>query len=754
MAGLSKDQVKNLISVEATKALTYVDTDLRNRRERILDYIHLRMPDMPTKKGRSKVVDGTVSSQLDLIMPGLMRIVSGGSVLGEYEATTSEDDDMAREATDFVNQIVFRIDNDGPSLLYSFAYDALSQILGVVKSTWLEEIVKTERTIERMSDDEMVAIAFEVEGDPDQEVTAYEFDEDPETGEMFHTFTIETSVNRSRVVHDNIPPEEFVCSVDARTVEDAVLRSHRSFKRAGELIDMGYPKDVVETLPSYEPFNSSLERIARGDNWDWGVTTVEDEDLRKIAIHQGILKCNYDGKGLKEWYFVAAGNTEAIELLEIEEYAHQVAFATFCPKPIPHTVFGRCPGDDLVPIQQAKTAILRQTMDNLYLTNTPQRFVNKSKLEPGGLEAVINAIPGGVVLTNGMPGEAVYTDSIPFFAEKSFPMLEYQDQEAEKRTGMSRSSMALDPDALNNQTATAAKIAETASSTKVETMARIWANGGMTQLFRNTLNILRQFQDYPRRVRIGGKIVMVDPSEWVSVDDWSVTINTGLGTGSRERDMATLNFIMSTQEKIVTALGDGNPFVNAHQISNTLQDTIYAAGFRTPDKYFSLVDEDYQPPESPPPQPNPDTVLFAETEKMKAQQRDAEAQQDNQTKQMIESQKQESADIKALKYYELDLAKLEFEKEKFYASQGQNTGQSADYDIALRREAMLLEDARKRDADALAAQTKIELAGITALTVAMQSEGAVQGRERVESAMAQAMSNLASVISQPQQVIV
>jgi hypothetical protein len=67
---------------------------------------------------------------------------------------------------------------------------------------------------------------------------------------------------------------------------------------------------------------------------------------------------------------------------------------------------------------------------------------------------------------------------------------------------------------------------------------------------------------------------------------------------------------------------------------------------------------------------------------------------------------------------------------------------------------MLLEDARKRDADALAAQTKIELAGITALTVAMQGEGAVQGRERVESAMAQAMSNLASVISQPQQVIV
>ena len=768
MAGLSKDQVTNLISDEVAKAVSFIDTDLRDRRERILDYIAMRMPDLPAKKGRSRVVDGTVSSQIDLMMPGLVRIMDGGSLLGEYEPTTSDYTDMAREATDYVNDIVMKIDNDGPTMLYNWSYDALTQILGTVKSTWREDIRVTERTLENMTDDEMVAVVFEIEGngadmepDPTQEVVAYDYEVDPETGEMLHTFTIETTINESRVIHDNIPPEELLVSADARSADinssdPPVLIEHRTYKRAGELVEMGYKQSVVDSLPTYEPFNNSEERLSRGFNYNWGSTDVEDKDLRKIAVHQGILHCNYDGKGIKPWYFVAAGNTEATELLEIEPYAYQVAFATFCPKPIPHTVWGRCPGDDLVPIQQAKTVILRQTMDNLYLANTPQRFVNKSKLEAGGLEALINAIPGGVVLTNGMPGEAVWTDAIPFFAEKSFPMLEYQDREAEKRTGMSRSSMALDPDALNDQTATAAKIAETAASTKVETMARIWANGGMTQLFRNTLNILKQFQDYPRRVRIGGEIVSVDPSKWGSSDDWAVTINTGLGTGSRERDMMTLGFIQSTQEKILTGLGDANPFVSAHQLSNTLQDTVYAAGFRTPEKYFSLVDEDYQPPESPPPQPTPDTMVFAETEKLKVQQRDTEDQRDNQTKQVIEAEKLESADMKAARQFQLDedkidieREKLAFEKEKYYGTPvatGDN-GEAA-------RESMLLEDDRLRAKDALEARTKIELAGIQALGAAMQGEGAQQGQERMESAMAQARANLSEVMAQPRQMTV
>jgi hypothetical protein len=724
MGGLTDSEVQNLISNEANQALTYIDTDLQSRREAILDAIYMRMPNMPARRGRSSVVDGTVSSQIDLIMPGLMRVLTGGAVLGEYVATDESGTDMARQASDFVNEIVLQVDNSGDKMIYDWGYDGLTQIVGCVKSSWKEEIVETTEEAENLSMDQLVSLAFEIETMPDKEITAYDFvDNLADGGELTHSVTITTTVNKSRVIQDNIPPEEFVVSADARTLDDAVMVSHRSYKRAGELIEMGYSKAIVDTLPTYEPYNTQNERLVRGQNWSWNDSTVEDQDLRKIAIHQGILRCNRDGKGLKPWYFVAAGNTETVALLEIEEYAYQVAFATFCPKPIPHTIWGRCPGDDLVPIQEAKTAILRQTMDNLYLSNTPQRFVNKSRLEQGGLEAVINAIPGGIVLTNGAPGDAVYTDAVPFFAEKSFGMLEYQDREAEKRTGVSRANMALDPDSLSSQTATASRIAADAGSSKVETMARIWANGGMTELFRNTLNILREYQDFGRVVRIGGESVEVNPADWSNASDWQVTINTGLGTGSRERDLSTLDFISQKQEAILQEGGLDNGLVTVGQYAQTLRDMVYAAGFRSPNKYFENVPLDAEVPQEPPPGPSPDALAYAEVENNKMLQRNKESEEANASKERIEAEKLESADQRAARQFQIDEDRLDLEREKFRSELVNEMDNGPDPEAALKREAMLLDNERKTLADMLDARTRIEVAGINAVASELRASG-------------------------------
>jgi hypothetical protein len=312
-----------------------------------------------------------------------------------------------------------------------------------------------------------------------------------------------------------MPPEEFVVSSSARDLEDAVLKSHRTYIRAGDLEER-YGKKKVERLPTYDPFHLHQERIIRGQVWDWGSNDETDPAMREIAVHECILKMNYDGKGIKEWYVVAAGNNDLVEILEIEEYDDQIQFYDFCPQPLPHTIIGRCPGDDLVQVQKAKTAVLRQTMDNLYQANSPQRLVYANGLAKGGLEALINRTPAGIVLANSALSQGnapVQEMATPFFAQHSFPMLEYFDDEAEKRTGVSRASMGLDPDAINAQTATATQIAQTAGQGKVEMIARIWATGGMRKMFRGILRILKKYQDFPRRVRVNGELVAVDPRQ-------------------------------------------------------------------------------------------------------------------------------------------------------------------------------------------------------------------------------------------------
>ena len=640
MPKMDKEQFKNFLSEEIANSLGYIDSKLAKRRELILNYIQLQMPDFPRRPGGSGVVDGTVGSQIGLLMPGLMRIMCGGPNIGEYNATGRGDDEAAQLATEYVNTVVLKQDNDVERLFHDWAYDGLTQILGVVKGFWEEEIEEDEQTLEGLTTDELAMIVMKVQQDPTLSITAgeekqaEEISQDPEAGlstsltVSTYDVTIKKTINRSRVKLCNIPPEEFVVSVTARSLDEAVLRSHRTYKRAGDLKDMGYKASVIDSLPTYEPFRQTQEQLNRsGLVWDVSSNNEDDPDMRMIAVHEGIVKCNYDGKGIKDHYFVAAGNEEAIEILECEPYDDQVQFYDFCPQPLPHTIFGRCPGDDLVQLQQIKTAILRPTIDNLNQANTPQRIVAPSALEKGGLEALVNRVPSGIVLAKqGMIESAVKELETPFFSQHSFPMLAYFDDEAEKRTGVSRSAMGLDPDTLQRQTATQATIAQSAAMGKVEMIARIWATGGVRKMFRGILRILKKYQDFPRVAKIKGRLQQAEPAQWQDFDEWDVTINTGLGTGSKERDVAALMLLIGKQEAIIAQAGPNNPLVTPGQYAKTLRELVGALGLQKPDDYITNIPLDFQLPPPQPPQPSPDAQLFAQVEQGKAQEKFAEAQ--------------------------------------------------------------------------------------------------------------------------------
>lgn len=642
MAKLTEEQFKTFLSAEIAASLNYIDSKIAKRRETILNYIQLQMPDFPRRPGGSGVMDGTVGSQIGLMMPSLMRIMCGGPTIGEYNATGRGDDDSAQMATEYVNSVVLRQDNEGERIFYDWGYDGLTQILGVVKGFWEEEIEEVEDTFENLSSDQFANLFMKIEQDPSFQITAHEetqneeIVQDPATGQQFvtaasyHTITVKKTINRSRVKLINIPPEEFVVSVSARSLDESILKSHRTYKRAGELKEMGFKASVVDELPTYSPYREAQEQLNRsGMVWDIGShATKDDPDMREIAVHEGIIRCNYDGKGIDDHYFIAAGNETAIEILKCEPYDDQVQFYDFCPQPLPHTIFGRCPGDDLVQVQQIKTAILRPTIDNLNQANTPQRIVASAQLEKGGLEALINRVPGGIVLAKaGMTETAVKELATPFFAAHSFPMLAYFDEEAEKRTGVSRASMGLDPDTLQRQTATASQIAQSAAMGKVEMIARIWATGGVRKLFRGVLKLLKKYQDFPRMVKIRGELRAVEPGKWANFDDWDVTVNTGLGTGSKDKDVQTLLAILGKQEQVLTTAGPDNPMVTLGQYANTLRKLITTSGLEKPDEYVNRIPIDFKPPPPQPPQPSPDAQLYAKVEAGKIQEKFAEAQE-------------------------------------------------------------------------------------------------------------------------------
>ena len=604
--GLSEEQLKILLGSEITDAMTYINGTefIADDRNTNYEYYLGIMNDVPSPQGRSGVTDRSVHTYINMMLPSLMRVFTSGKNIAVYEPVGEEDAETADLITRYVNDCVFRKDNQGDMLIRDWCWNALVGKVGVLKSYYEENFVKSEQTYEGLNDIEFAELVASTEQNPELEVKAHTVEqmEGPNpmspgqmTAVSVHDLTIERTINNSTVKIENIDWDEFVISRDAPNLEDAVLKSHRTFKRAGDLIALGYAEDDIDRLPTYTDrvYNQKVNDLyyTQRDRTD-----SPDPMLREVLVHEGIIKCDYDGTGVKEWYFVAGGGEQVVEILKMEPYECQVVFADFCPEPIPNLFFGRCPADSLVEIQKVQTVLTRMMLDSGYLAMTPQReVVFENLINP---EQLTNLSPGAPVYVN-KPG-TIREIPIPFVGGQALNMLQHFDAQAEARTGVSKSSMGLNVDALSNQSATAANIAYSASLGKVEMIARIFADGGMRKLFRGVLKQLIKYQDYSRIIRMDGSAMAIDPRQWEMFTDMDVSVSTGLGTGNKDRDMAMMNQIVGKQEAIISQFGPSSPLVDLNKYSRALQDMAEASGIKNPELYFGEIPEGYQLPQQGP----------------------------------------------------------------------------------------------------------------------------------------------------------
>ncbi len=623
---LAPEDVEKLLAAEMTAGLEYVygADNIAAERDRNYDYYLGIMNDLPAPPGRSRVVEPTIATYIGLMKPALLRIFTSGRNVAEYVSPKPDLQHATRLVTRFINDVVFRKDNRGEALLSDWAEDALVQKLGVAMYWWEERFEARDEVLEGISPEQLLVLIPQIEARGGEIVEHSERAVVVETPEgtastQQHALKVRSKINTSKCCIEVIPPEEFVISRDARTLEDAILKSHRTGVMVGDLIRAGYAADEIEDLPTcvdLSPFGA--RKYSRDAVADTGRAGGADPSLRKVWVTRGILKCDYDGSGIKDWYVVAGGDAAAPKLLEIQPYHDQIGFADFCPEPMPHTVYGRCPADRLANIQKIQTVLVRQANDNLFLSNTPQREVVMDWIVKP--DQLINMAPGAPVLVK-QPG-AIREIAIPFVADKALAMIQYYDAQAEITTGVGRATAGLDPEALTGQSATANANMVSAQQARVEMIARGWAQGGLRKLFRGVFRCIRAYQDFARVAQIDGAPQSIDPRAWDGLDDLDVNINTGLGSGSRERDFALLNGIAAEQKEIMAQLGSNNPVVDLRKAVRTLQLKAEAAGIAYPENFFAdPVNPDGSPwaPQTQPvaPQPSPDTVLLAQVEAAK-----------------------------------------------------------------------------------------------------------------------------------------
>jgi hypothetical protein len=272
-----------------------------------------------------------------------------------------------------------------------------------------------------------------------------------------------------------------------------------------------------------------------------------------------------------------AGN----EILSKEE-CDFIPFHSICPLPISHKFYGQSLADRATDLQLIKTTLTRQMLDNLYLTNNNRMIAVDGQVN---LDDLLTTTPGGVVRVKNP--NAVQALSVQSVASQTFPMMEYIDSVQAKRTGVSDSQQGLNPDILQNVTATAVAAMTSQAQGKLELVARTFAETGVKSLFKGILYLATKYSEKPRILRLRGKYVPFDPRTWKT--SYDVTINVGLGNGNRNEQLAMLQMVLDKQEQILTQFGPANPLVSVSQYRNTLAKMVEAAGIKDVDGYFKPV---------------------------------------------------------------------------------------------------------------------------------------------------------------------
>ena len=613
------NKLKSIIESEIDDSIGYVETDTVAERQEALEY-YLREPYGNEVEGKSQIVTGEVAEVVDGALPQLIRVFTSTDGVVEFQPVNDGDEPFAQQATEYCNWVFYR-DNDGFLILHNWFKDALLQKTGIVKAYWDEKIDVNKETYENLSDDDLMMLMQ----DEDLEVVAQETEEeinevtDPMTGQVFQNITREHKVKvkrtkkNGRVVVENVPPEEFLISKRARTIQDSPFVAHRRMMTRSELIAMGFKKDIVETLQSGDTLEFSPDRIARYSRGEQPNSMgSQDESMEVVEVYECYIKVDYNNDGIAELRRVVYASNEVLEDMECD----YIPFHSLCPIPIPHKFYGQSLADRALDLQLIKSTVLRQMLDNLYLTNNYRVGAVEGQVN---LDDLLTSTAGGVVRMKNP--NAIVPLTVQPTTSGSFPMLEYLDGVQARRTGVSDSQNGIDPNILQNVTAAAVSAMSQSSAGKLELIARIFAETGVKSLFKGILHLLCKYQDKERLVRINGKFVPFNPREWN--DQYNVSINVGLGTGTRQEQLTTMQMILQKQEQIIQQYGLSNPLVNLMQYRNTLAKFINMAGFKDAAQFMNeITPEQNEALSQPQPEkldPNTEAAkVLAEVEREKA----------------------------------------------------------------------------------------------------------------------------------------
>jgi hypothetical protein len=636
-------KLQGIIADAERDSLAYMGSKLSEQRKDALKYYFAEPFDPKTGlqavPGRSSVIMQEVADTIDWIMPDLLKKFASGDRAVEFQANHEEGEQSAQQATAYINYVFFD-DNPGFMILHDMFQDALVQKNGIVKVWWDDQVTDETRELKDLPTDAFALL----NEDPDVEIIAHT-ENAPVVAEQSAagptggvtpgamgeagaysssapaepTHDVRYRVKTGKCCVHNVEPENFLMAKGGKDIKSTPYCADRQRKTISDLIAMGFDEAQVNKLPSDDDSETDeAEERRTGDDDDGGALSDREGVMREVWFTEHYILVDFDGDGVAERRKVqTAGSSHTILKRKDEKGKLQPAndawegpppYASVTPKPKPHRFFGRSIADIVMDLQRISTMLMRQTLDNAYAHNNPRHqvseFVNLDDLMSPRLGSFVRLSDGK------LPSEGhILPLTLPFVAADMIPLMEVIEGIKENRTGVTRYNQGTDADSLN-KTARGITQIMSAAQQRIELIARIFAETGVSDMFMLILQCVSKYQNKPRVIKVAGSWTPIDPRGWESM--FKMQINVGLGTGNKDQQLMHLQTIGEMQEKIALA---GNPggIIQPVNVYNVGRKMVENAGLKDAELYFTDPGKNQQQP----PKPDPEMVKVENDAKAK-----------------------------------------------------------------------------------------------------------------------------------------
>jgi hypothetical protein len=504
------------------------------------------------QEGRSALISTDVADAIEWIIPQVMKSFTQNNEVVIFDPIGPDDEKQAELESEFVYDILMK-QNDGFILIHQFVKDALMQRNGVLKVYYENNEEVTTESYSGLSEEQLQMLV----ADPTVEILKLSELQNIQpyvpgtriTAQPYpppsYDVKIKITRHNGKICVDAVPPEQFRVNNQHNSInlDRARFTSHIVTKSVSDLIEEGYDPEIVQNLGEADLLRSSYRFGAQHENTLIPATFVEDISSKLVDVCECFLKLDMDGDGIASPMKITVGNSlPPTVVLSKEEVDHSPWVA--CTAIImSHKFKGMSIYDRLKQIQDNKTALLRNIMDNLYLQNNQRNIIVEGQVN---IDDMLVSRPGGIIRAKRI--DAITPLQTPQIGDTGFTMMKYLDEVKAGRVGVSSEGTATPQNIGDRVGSEGVERMMTAKEELVGLIIRVICETGIKPLCTKIRDLAVKHLDIAQDFKFRGEWVQVNPSAWKP--RIKSTVRVGTGTGDHQKQLAAVTQVTQMQSAL------------------------------------------------------------------------------------------------------------------------------------------------------------------------------------------------------------